>query len=127
MEHFLELLEKLKKPSTHSNPEDVDPLFCRYNKGWNDAIEKVEKLINSYSLSDMWIPVDVKLPPEPSKKESSGDWPEYIVTIYGALLPTALTYMGEGHWADVRTGRNFTYDVAAWMPMPEAYKEKNHE
>lgn len=65
MEHFLESLKKLKKPSVHSNPEDVDPLFCRYNKGWNDAIEKVEKLINSYSLLDMWIPVDVKLPPEP--------------------------------------------------------------
>lgn len=29
MEHFLESLEKLKKPSTHSNPEDIDPLFCR--------------------------------------------------------------------------------------------------
>ena len=65
MEYFLESLKKLKKPSTHSNTEDIDPLFCRYNKGWNDAIEKVEKLINSYSLSDMWIPVDVKLPPEP--------------------------------------------------------------
>lgn len=48
MEHFLESLKKLKKPSVHSNPEDVDPLFCRYNKGWNDAIEKVEKLINSF-------------------------------------------------------------------------------
>ena len=70
MEHFLKSLEKLKKPLTHSNPEDIDPLFCRYNKGWNDAIEKVEKLINSYSLSDMWIPVDVKLPPEPKPNHS---------------------------------------------------------
>lgn len=49
MEHFLESLKKLKKPSTHSNPEDVDPLFCRYNKGWNDAIEKVEKLFSMIS------------------------------------------------------------------------------
>lgn len=48
-EHFLESLKKLKKPSTHSNPEDVDPLFCRYNKGWNDAIEKVEKLFTTIS------------------------------------------------------------------------------
>lgn len=51
-ERSFEVLEKLKKPSTRSNPEDVDPLFCRYNKGWNDAIEKVEKLICSSSLSD---------------------------------------------------------------------------
>ena len=49
MEHFLESLKKLKKPSTHSNPEDVDSLFCRYNKGWNDAIEKVEKLFTTIS------------------------------------------------------------------------------
>lgn len=81
MKVFLKMLSKLKKPSTHSNPEDIDPLFCRYNKGWNDAIEKVEKLINSYSLSDMWIPVDVKLPPEPNKEENPGDWEEYTVTI----------------------------------------------
>lgn len=49
MEHFLKALEKLKKPSIHSNPEEVDPLFCRYNKGWNDAIEKVEKLLSTIS------------------------------------------------------------------------------
>ena len=49
MEYFLKALEKLKKPSTRSNPEDVDPLFCRYNKGWNDAIEKVEKLFATIS------------------------------------------------------------------------------
>ena len=58
MKIFLKALEKLRKPE-HSEQE------CKYDKGWNDAIEKVEKLINSYSLSDMWIPVDVKLPPEP--------------------------------------------------------------
>ena len=28
MEHFLEALKKLKKPSTHSNPEDVDHYFA---------------------------------------------------------------------------------------------------
>ena len=48
-EHLLKSLEKLKKPSTHSNPEEADPLFCRYNKGWNDAIEKVEKLFTTIS------------------------------------------------------------------------------
>ena len=48
-ERSFEALEKLMKPSTHSNPEDVDPLFCRYNKGRNDAIEKVEKLFTAIS------------------------------------------------------------------------------
>ena len=49
MEHFLESLKKLKKPPTRSNPEYVDPLFCWYNNGWNDAIEKVEKLFTTIS------------------------------------------------------------------------------
>ena len=48
MEHFLESLKKLKKPSTHSNPEDVDPLFCRYNKGWNDATVIAELLMQNH-------------------------------------------------------------------------------
>lgn len=40
MKVFLKVLSKLKKPLTHSNPEDVDPLFCRYNKGWNGCNRK---------------------------------------------------------------------------------------
>lgn len=58
MKIFLKTLDKLKKPESSEQE-------CKYDKGWNNAIEKVKKLINSYSLSDMWIPVDVKLPPEP--------------------------------------------------------------
>lgn len=127
MKVFLKVLKKLKKPSVDRNPEELDPLFCRYNSGWNDAIAKVEKLVCSYNVSNMWIPADFKLPPEPDKTEDPGDWPEYIVTIYRAVLPTVLTYMGDGNWAEVKTGRDFTYDVAAWMPMPEVYKEKKHE
>lgn len=64
MKVFLKVLEKLKKQPMCNNPAESD-LICKYNKGWNDAIEKVEELISSYNVSDMWIPVDVKLPPEP--------------------------------------------------------------
>lgn len=63
MEHFLESLKKLKKPSVHSNPEDVDPLFCRYNKGWNgeyftDGFEKLKVIA--------WMPLPAM--PKPYKE-----------------------------------------------------------
>lgn len=64
MKIFLKVLEKLKKKQSSSKITDAY-LGCQYDKGWNDAIEKVEKLICSYSLSDAWIPVNAKLPPEP--------------------------------------------------------------
>ena len=124
MKIFLKVLEKLKKPSGYSNPEELDPMFCRYNKGWNDAIAKVEELICSYNVSEMWIPVDMKLPPEPNKDIELCDLPDYIVTIKGVSLPVGLTYIGGGRFADTSEERSLVYPVIAWMPMPEPYKEK---
>ena len=120
-ERSFEALEKLKKPSTHSNPEDVDPLFCRYNKGWNDAIKKVEKLFNSYSLSDMWIPVDVKLPPKPKPNHNfKGDI--YLITVKKGTIPFRAMWNGEYF-----TDGFEKLEVIAWMPLPEPYKENKHE
>lgn len=110
MKIFLKTLDKLKK-SEYSEQE------CKYDKGWNDAIKKVEELICSYSPADMWIPTDMKLPPEPL-----GDWEEYMVTIKGAVLPTSLTYLGDGKWDSVKPYGLAYYPVVAWQPMPPAYK-----
>lgn len=63
MEIFLKSLDKLKK-------SELSEQECKYDKGWNDAIKKVEELIFSYSPADMWIPTEVKLPPEPNKEEN---------------------------------------------------------
>lgn len=63
MKIFLKTLDKLKK----LEPSEQE---CKYDKGWNDAIKKVEELICSYSPWDMWIPTDLKLPPEPNKEET---------------------------------------------------------
>ena len=94
MKIFLKTLDKLKKPKSSEQE-------CKYDKGWNDAIKKVEELICSYSPADMWIPTEVKLPPEPNKEENPGDWKEYAVTIDGAVLPTSLTYLGDSEWGSV--------------------------
>lgn len=95
MKIFLKTLEKLKK----SEPSEQE---CKYDKGWNDAIKKVEELICSYSSADMWIPTDLKLPPEPDVRESLEDRIKYNVTIKDAELPTNLTYLGGGRWGMVK-------------------------
>ena len=54
MKIFLKVIDKLKKQTQYG--EIAEPyLNCKYNKGWNDALEKVEELIASYNLSENWI------------------------------------------------------------------------
>ena len=115
MKIFLKTLDKLKKPE----PSEQE---CKYDKGWNDAIKKVEELICSYSSADMWIPTEVKLPPEPNKEENPGDREEYTVTIDGAALPTSLTYLGDDEWGKAEAYGFAYYPVIAWQPMPPVYK-----
>ena len=115
MKIFLKTLNKLKKPE----PSEQE---CKYGKGWNDAIKKVEELICSYSPADMWIPTDVKLPPEPDVRESPEDKIKYNVTIKDAELPTTLTYLGGGRWGMVEEHGIAYYPVIAWQPMPPVYK-----
>ena len=110
MKIFLKTLDKLKKPK----PSEQE---CKYDKGWNDAIKKVEELICSYSPADMWIPTNVKLPPEPL-----GGCENYMVTIEGAVLPTCLTYLGDGKWVGAKACDFVYYPVVAWKPMSPAYK-----
>lgn len=116
MEVFLKVLKKMKKPE----PETF--FNCKYNRGWNDAIKRVEELVASYSISDMWIPTDLKLPPEPDEEIYNEDWPKYNVTITGAELPTTLTYLGNGKWGRIEKYGIAYLPVIAWQPMPEVYK-----
>ena len=120
MKIFLKALEKLKKKQPSSKITDAY-LGCQYDKGWNDAIEKVEKLLCSSGLSDAWIPVDVKLPPEPKPNHSfKGDI--YLITIKKGTIPFRAMWNGEYF-----TDGFEKLEVIAWMPLPEPYKENKHE
>ena len=70
----------------------------------------------------MWIPTNVKLPPEPDVRESPEDRIKYNVTIKDAELPTNLTYLGDGRWGMVKEHGIAYYPVIAWHPMLPAYK-----
>lgn len=123
MKVFLKMIDKLKKRPQCRNPEETN-LLCKYNKGWNDALEQVKELIVSYVPADMWIPTELMLPEEPDEDIDIEETPQYIVTIKGAEEPTSLHYAGNGRWVDIGVGREIYYPVSAWMPMPKAYKEK---
>ncbi len=118
MKIFIKTLDKLKK----SEPSEQE---CKYDKGWNDAIEKVEKLFCPSGLSDAWIPVEIGLP-----KESDCDNSGYVmVTIKDTNFEEPMVYCGEdrlenGEWLNYN---DENVKVIAWQPFPTAYKEKEHE
>ena len=114
MKIFLKVLDKLKKPESSEKE-------CKYDKGWNDAIKKMEEVACTYSSADMWIPTEMKLPPEPDEREEPEDWQKYNVTIRGAETSATLTYIGNKQWGLVRNGI-YLYPVIAWQPMPPVYK-----
>lgn len=85
--------------------------------------EDIMSIINKQPKVGEWIPVSERLPNE---EEFIGAYlrsiyaAEFIVMIKGASKPTTLYFTRSGKWFDEK--RN-TYDVIAWQPLPEPYKE----
>lgn len=79
-------------------------------------------------LNDRWIPVSEKLPDV--RQHESGESIEFIAMIKGAKVPTTLNISSDGNWFDYMyedyNGKH-TFDVLAWKPLPEPYKEKFNE
>ena len=119
MKILIRVLDRIKK--------EITPASSLYDRGWNDALKNVEELFTSYIPLNFWIPTELMLPPEPDEDVDIEELPQYTVTIKDAEWPTALSYIGNGEWADVGVGREIKYPVSAWMPMPEAYKEEYYE
>lgn len=83
------------------------------------AIYALEKQLN-----DKWIPVSEKLPDV--RQHESGEPIEFIAMIKGAKVPTTLNISSDGNWFDYMyedyNGKH-TFDVLAWKPLPEPYKD----
>ncbi len=79
--------------------------------------------------SSRWIPTKEFNPPIPVGRRDyfydGEDIPadEYIVTVKGATEATALHWTG-AVWTDLDSEDGILYEVVAWMPIPEPYKEK---
>jgi len=80
-------------------------------------------------LRDRWIPVSERLPEV--RQHESGEPIEFIVMIRDAVVPTALSIDDNGNWFDFISSYHDmpeylsdNYDVVAWKPLPEPYKEE---
>lgn len=92
--------------------------------GFEEAKNMSVETIRSHMEDDGWIPCSRELPGawdvDPDLEPEDIIWPEYIVTIAGYSEATALHYdFQERTWFD---DDGNIYKVAAWMPIPEAYR-----
>ena len=85
----------------------------------NMFIKDVIKEIENQPQIDNWIPCSERLP-EVSERIDREYCPEFNVTIKGAKKATTLQCDSEGTWFD---GYGNVYQVIAWQPLPDAYKE----
>lgn len=94
--------------------------------------KKIEEIIRS-NMDDVpdnnagWIPVSEKLPE--ARQHDNGEPIEFIAMIKGAEVPTVLSINEQDEWFSYDEmfygeGRYNNYDVVAWQPLPEPYKEE---
>lgn len=95
-------------------------------------VVEIERIIRSH-MDDVpdnnagWIPVSEKLPE--ARQHDNGEPIEFIAMIKGAEVPTALSINEQDEWFSYDEmfygeGRYNNYDVVAWQPLPEPYKEE---
>lgn len=107
--------------------KDLD--IIRFNPHWDELVneeywkELMEMAITALQNQPVWIPVSERLPNEDEFIKSyrrNKYAAEFIVMIKGANRPTTLYFTHDGWWTDNMKDR---YDVTAWMPLPEPYRE----
>ena len=131
-EVFEKIIEKLEEcEDIMLSPKDYDCFGeeCKYNDcmvcAFAKAIEIVKQEAEQYKGG--WIPVSEKLP-----EEAFGclvtviDFNPVTQNEFENILPYVVGYDGNG-WNDI-DGETIPFEVIAWMPRPEPYKEgERHE
>ena len=85
----------------------------------NQEYTKMARELSILRGRNRWIPVSVELPDVPIGTEDE-ECSEFNVMIKDACCPTTLKYAPDGAWFD---DLGEVYEVVAWMPLPEPYKE----
>ena len=129
---FEKIIEKLEEAKSNvpvnrllddiikDKPKELGQLMAH-----NKAIEIVKQEAEKYNNG--WIPVSEKLP-----EEAFGclvtviDFNPVTQNEFENILPYVVGYDGNG-WNDI-DGETIPFEVIAWMPQPEPYKEgEKHE
>ena len=120
---FEKIIEKLKEQKV-KGIYDSSSIIGEKNV-WAEAIDIVKQEAEKYKVG--WIPVSEKLP-----EEAFGclvtviDCNPVTLTEFENILPYVVGYDGNG-WNDI-DGETIPFEVIAWMPRPEPYKEgERHE
>lgn len=111
---------------------DVESGICNCDDGVIvQAIHKMKKYLELANDTNVpskngWIPVSEKLPE--ARQHDNGEPIEFIAMIKGAEVPTVLSINEQDEWFSYDEmfygeGRYNNYDVVAWQPLPEPYKE----
>lgn len=110
--HAMTLYWQLKKyEDTGITPEQLKIIEEEYSRMAHE--------LAMLRQQNQWIPVSVELPDVPIGTEDE-ECPEFNVMIKDACRPTTLKYAPDGSWFD---DLGEVYEVVAWMPLPEPYKE----
>ena len=101
---------------------------------WKEA-DEYQRIIDRFMAfasaqpEPQWIPCSERLPEKPIGvcyfNHDGEDVPgkEYIVMIEDAIEPTSLYWTGDVWFSPYGIDEDTEYDVIAWMPLPEPYKE----
>ncbi len=105
--------------------DDIAEYKTKYptDKYWDEQEKAVVTALAALEkqLNNGWIPVTERLPEK--RRHESGELVEYIVMIKDAKVPTVLCLDDNGSWIDTDNDDYNEYNVLAWMPLPEPYRE----
>lgn len=85
----------------------------------NEEYSRMSHELAMFRQQNQWTPVSLALPDVPIGTEDD-ECPEFNVMIKDACHATTLRYAPDGAWFD---DSGEVYEVVAWMPLPEPYKE----
>ena len=122
-EEFKKILDRLEREIAGKPTPD------EYNNGINRAYSIVQEVAEEFATdtnvgTNVWIPCSDRLPEEPfGCLVTVIDCEPVTQTDFENILPYFVGYDGES-WND-EDGNEIPFEVIAWQPLPEPFKESD--
>ena len=119
---FEKILERFEEAKDIAQDDSVAELVS--TRIWNKALHKAKQIVQEVAeeYNGGWIPCSERLPEEPfGCLVTVIDCEPVTQTDFENILPYFVGYDGES-WND-EDGNEIPFEVIAWKPLPEPYKE----